>query len=133
VVTNLPEAAVGGDVLTFSWRGGDPMVDQPEVVIEESIDGTTFVPVTAGGRTVDQRDYRVILSLAVAPDWKQSAPGARTFTWTATLRTGVKVPAPRAFLEGTLRMHVTGRAVGEDGAVVGYDLASAPVDVAGER
>jgi hypothetical protein len=131
VVTDLPAQAAAGDVLTFAWRGGDPWVDRPEVVVEESPDGTEFAPLVAGGRVIDQRDYRTILELAVDPLWQKAAPtGARTFTWTVTVRTGLKVPAPRAFLDGTLRIRVAGKAVGQGGAVEDYQVVSGAVSVA---
>lgn len=132
IVVDLPAQAVAGDVLSFSWLGGDPWIDRPEVVLEASEDGVAFEPLVSGGRVVDQRDYRVILSLEVTPDWKKSAPDGRTFRWTAAVRTGLKVPAPRTFLEGHLRVRASGQAIETGRTVRDYQVVSGASQVASE-
>jgi len=133
IVTDLPASSMPGDVLTFAWKGGDPWVDRPEVVVEVPAAGPTaeetFEPLRAGGRVVDQRDYRVLLSVAPDPPWDQPAPGGRTFAWTATVRTALRIPAPLPFLEGRLRVSVTGRAAATGGTVAPYEAVSSPVNV----
>ncbi len=132
VVQALPAQAVAGDVLTFAWKGGDPWVDRPEVVVQRNAtpaDEGLFAPLLAGGRVVDQRDYRVLLTVTPTPPWDQPAPDGRTFTWTATLRTAVRIPAPDPALSGTLRISVTGHAAAAGDAVVPYDVQSSPVVV----
>lgn len=132
-VQDLPPQAVAGDVLTFTWKGGDPWVDHPEVVLEHDAAAAempaSFEPLRAGGRIVDQRDYRVLLGVTPNPPWDQPAPGGRTFTWAATLRTAVRIPAPDPALSGTLRISVAGTAAAANGAVAPYALQSSPVVV----
>jgi len=130
VVQALPAQAVAGDVLAFAWKGGDPWVDRPEVVVQRNTtpaDEGLFAPLLAGGRVVDQRDYRVLLTVVPSPSWDQPAPDGRTFTWTATLRTAVRIPAPDPALSGTLRISVTGHAAAASDTVVPYDVQSSPV------
>jgi neutral ceramidase len=125
VVTDLPAGAAAGDLLTFRWTGGDPWVDRPEVTLQRDAGDGTFEVVRSGGVPVDQRGYRVLLQVAPDPAWSAAAPGGRTFTWTATVRTAVRMPAPEpGSLEGRLRLAVSGRALDADGHEAGYAILS---------
>ena len=129
VVEDLPAVAAAGEPWTFRWHGGDPFVDRPEVVVERLEPDGTFHPLRAGGRVVDQRDYRVLLQVDPDPPWTEAAPGGRTFRWVARVRTAVRIPAPEQVFRGVFRLSVFGRAVLPEGTEAPYRLSSSPVSV----
>jgi hypothetical protein len=137
VVMDFPAQAVAGDELVFQWKGGDPWLDHPEVAVQAAVGlarPMVFTALRAGGRLVDQRDYRVLLAVMAEPAWGVAAPDGRTFTWTATVRTGVRIPAPSQGLAGTLRLAVTGHALSTSGlGTAEYAVTSQPVLVSMPR
>ena len=95
-----------------------------------------YEPALSGSRPIDLGDYRLLLSQTVEPDWASSpapAPGAgdpppRTFTWSATLRTGVRAESVLPGLLGVFRLRVSGSQL-LPGAEAPYTLTSTPVTV----
>jgi hypothetical protein len=92
-------------------------------------EATAFQPLVAGGRIVDQRDSRVLLQVAPEPPWTEPTDSGRRFTWSARVRTAVRVTAPEQALEGVLRVQVQGSAVGADGSVQPYVVTTRAVTV----
>ncbi|HOU54913.1 MAG TPA: hypothetical protein PLQ97_13375 [Myxococcota bacterium] len=133
VLEDLPPMAATGTPWTFRWLGGDPWVDRPEVVVEWRSSDGIFRPLEAGGRVVDQRDYRVLLQVAPDPPWTEKSPGQRAFHWTAQVRTAVRIPAPVQTLEGVFRLSVAGHAVLPDGTEAPYRLWSSPITMSADR
>ncbi len=137
VVEDLPEQVSTGDLLSFSWTGGDPWVDAPDVVLEHRGEGADeLTPLLAGGRAVDQHDYRVLLGVEPDPSWKEvpqptdgSPPPQRTFRWTARVRTSLRVAAPERDLTGVFRLKVRGLAVDLAGTESGYEVSSRDVTI----
>ena len=127
-VVDLPEDAAAGDVLTYSWTGGDPWVDSPSVALQVH-DGEDWRPATAGPRPIDEKGYRISLTLDVEPAWAKTSAKERTFTWSAELRTAVRAPAPAQALKGQYRLVVNGIAGLGGGELVTYSLSSQPVTI----
>jgi neutral ceramidase len=105
----LGEPTLIAGVWTLTWRGGDPAIDHPLVVVErEAADGLWGPATYPSARPIDSRGPELELSLTTEPSYDDALSlEARTFLWTAQLPASFSVPAPLS-LTGRLRLIITG-------------------------
>jgi neutral ceramidase len=129
-----PPATVprGVGVARFSWYGGDPAVDFPEVVLEVS-QGLGFVPVK-DARGNSSSSYEGAMVVTYLPDPISAATPAHhiySATWQAVPPDPFSLSSlagPFSLPLGTYRLHAHGKAQSSTG-VVSYDIASASFQV----
>jgi neutral ceramidase len=133
-VATQPAAEVARAVglARFGWYGGDPAVDQPEVVVEREGAPGVFAPISdALGRPASSRHGVVIITYTPDPlDAVAPAHHLYAASWqpTAAAPYGSDAVAPWALPLGRYRLKVSGRARAA-GGVESYELASPPFDV----
>jgi neutral ceramidase len=95
-------------ILQIAWRGGDPMIDSPEVVLERQ-EGGGWVPVVSGsGRPVTSG--RTDILLGHTPDPLYPVNGPQTHTWWAGWQAVPHWQDRAALPLGTYRLTVRGQA-----------------------
>jgi neutral ceramidase len=118
--------AVG--VARFAWRGGDPAVDTPEVVVEREVEPGRFEPVMdARGRPASSARGVVIISYTPRPVASTTPDGhvyAASWQPTAVEPFSLsELARPFSLPLGSYRLRARGRAQ-SGGSVVDYDIAS---------
>lgn len=119
-------------VLQIAWRGGDPMVDSPDVILERR-EGGAWVPVTSGsGRPVTSGRTDILLGYTPDPLYPVTAP--QTHTWWAGWQAVPHWQDRAALPLGEYRLTVRGRAKDGDTptwpwSTRGYEWSTEPFEV----
>lgn len=115
-----------GDIVAFSFTGGDPWLGNPIVTLERQVEGA-FVPVKLGAQTVTTDGYLMTLQMAPEPPYTvDEAPGtSHTFNYTAALPIGRSYGGGPVLAGGTFRLVARGQThlEGAD-APAAYEIAS---------
>lgn len=115
-------------VAQFMWRGGDPAVDLPRVVLER-LEGDAWVEVTTrAGRPITEALPDILL--VHTPDPLFPSDAAQTHTWWAAWQAVGHVHDRPGVPAGTYRLHVTGKTFAGGGE--GWPWPANDYDVAGE-
>ena len=126
------EQAARGDLVEFTFTGGDPWLGNPIVTLERETD-EGFEPVKLGARAVTTDGYVMTLQMAPDPAYEvNEAPGtSHTFSYTTTLPVGRSYGGGPALEGGTFRLVARGQIHVEGAeAPVDYTLVSRPFSVA---
>jgi neutral ceramidase len=132
-VAPLASVARAVGVARFAWRGGDPAVDYPSVVVEREVSADVWEPLRAAdGRVASSHDGVVVISYTPAP---LGAEEPSEHLYAASWQTTAVEPLlladpirPYALQLGRYRLCASGRALAAAG-VEDYALCSTPFEV----
>lgn len=127
-LTEPAEQVGAGDLITWTFSGGDPWAGNPVVFLERQVEGG-FEPVKVGAVPVTSDGYAITLSLVPEPGYREEA-AARTYRWTASLPAVRPFGGGPALRGGTFRLVARGQAAVPGGGVEAYELTSGPFGVA---
>lgn len=113
---------------TFEFRGGDPWVDAPLVVVEEQdLDGNWSAVKKFNQVDLNSRSYELALEFSTEPpyDVDNTRLDQRSFFWRTTLFAERIIPSTTGDLrDKVLRFRANGKALAESGEVVDYEAIS---------
>ncbi len=117
-------------LIRFSWRGGDPWLGNPTVVLQENtVDGWQDVELSPSV-PLNSYWYSLVLELEMVPSWDEDKSSKiRDFVWTVEMPTIRNVPGGVFPLSGEYRFAVSGQWRTEDGSQFDYLLDSDPFEV----